>query len=77
VNLPEAPIGELNSFDDQVRLLFDLIALAYRCRSLPAVRFGSKRPSCTRGCRLAPAPAAMKQNAKNALFLVFVGATVR
>jgi len=28
--LPEAPIGELDSFDEQVRLMFDLIALAYQ-----------------------------------------------
>lgn len=30
IDLPEAPIGELDSFDEQVRLLFDLIALAYQ-----------------------------------------------
>ena len=30
VTLPEVPIGELDSFDDQVRLMFDLIALAYQ-----------------------------------------------
>ena len=30
VTLPEAPIGELDSFDEQVRLMFDLIALAYQ-----------------------------------------------
>jgi hypothetical protein len=30
ITLPEAPIGELDSFDDQVRLMFDLIALAYQ-----------------------------------------------
>ena len=30
VNLPEAPIGELDSFDEQVKLMFDLIALAYQ-----------------------------------------------
>ncbi len=30
IDLPEAPIGELDSFDDQVRLMFDLIALAYQ-----------------------------------------------
>ncbi|HEY3517147.1 MAG TPA: DUF1552 domain-containing protein [Gammaproteobacteria bacterium] len=29
ITLPEAPIGELESFDDQVKLMFDLIALAY------------------------------------------------
>jgi hypothetical protein len=30
VELPDAPIGELDSFDEQVRLLFDLIAIAYQ-----------------------------------------------
>jgi hypothetical protein len=30
VNLPDVPIGELDSFDEQVRLMFDLIALAYQ-----------------------------------------------
>jgi hypothetical protein len=30
LTLPEAPIGELDSFDEQVRLMFDLIALAYQ-----------------------------------------------
>jgi hypothetical protein len=30
INLPEAPIGELPNFDDQVKLMFDLIALAYQ-----------------------------------------------
>ena len=30
IDLPEAPIGELDSFDEQVRLMFDLIALAYQ-----------------------------------------------
>ena len=30
IELPEAPIGELDSFDEQVRLMFDLIALAYQ-----------------------------------------------
>jgi hypothetical protein len=30
VTLPEAPIGELDSFDEQVRLMFDMIALAYQ-----------------------------------------------
>ena len=30
ITLPKAPIGELNAFADQVDLLFDLIALAYR-----------------------------------------------
>lgn len=30
IDLPEAPIGELADFDEQVTLLFDLIALAYQ-----------------------------------------------
>jgi hypothetical protein len=30
ITLPEAPIGELPQFDDQVKLMFDLIALAYQ-----------------------------------------------
>ena len=30
ITLPEAPIGELDAFDDQVKLMFDLIALAYQ-----------------------------------------------
>jgi hypothetical protein len=30
ITVPEAPIGELNAFGDQVDLLFDLIALAYQ-----------------------------------------------
>ena len=30
ITVPEAPIGELNAFDEQVDLLFDLIALAYQ-----------------------------------------------
>ena len=30
IDLPEAPIGELDSFDEQVTLMFDLIALAYQ-----------------------------------------------
>jgi Protein of unknown function (DUF1552) len=30
IELPDAPIGELDAFDDQVRLMFDLIALAYQ-----------------------------------------------
>ena len=28
--IPEAPVGELDSFPDQVKLMFDLIALAYQ-----------------------------------------------
>jgi hypothetical protein len=30
IDLPDAPIGELPDFDQQVRLMFDLIALSYR-----------------------------------------------
>jgi hypothetical protein len=30
ITLPEAPIGELDSFDEQVKLMFDLITLAYQ-----------------------------------------------
>ena len=30
INVPEAPIGELNAFGSQVDLLFDLVALAYQ-----------------------------------------------
>jgi hypothetical protein len=30
LTLPEAPIGELDKFDEQVKLMFDLIALAYQ-----------------------------------------------
>ena len=30
ITLPEAPIGELDSFDEQVKLMFDLIALSYQ-----------------------------------------------
>jgi len=30
VNVPDAPVGELDDFDKQVRLMFDLIALAYQ-----------------------------------------------
>jgi hypothetical protein len=30
VNVPDAPLGELPDFDKQVRLMFDLIALAYQ-----------------------------------------------
>lgn len=30
IKLPPAPIGALDAFDDQVKLMFDLIALAYR-----------------------------------------------
>jgi hypothetical protein len=30
LNVPDAPLGELDDFDKQVRLMFDLIALAYQ-----------------------------------------------
>ncbi|HEY1898796.1 MAG TPA: DUF1552 domain-containing protein [Steroidobacteraceae bacterium] len=30
INIPNAPVGELEDFDKQVRLMFDLIALAYQ-----------------------------------------------
>ena len=30
VNVPDAPVGELEDFDKQVRLMFDLLALAYQ-----------------------------------------------
>jgi hypothetical protein len=30
ITLPEAPIGELDSFDEQVKLMFDLVALSYQ-----------------------------------------------
>ena len=30
VDVPDAPLGELDSFDEQVRLMFDLIALGYQ-----------------------------------------------
>ncbi|HMB72501.1 MAG TPA: DUF1552 domain-containing protein, partial [Gammaproteobacteria bacterium] len=30
LDLPDAPIGELPNFDEQVRIMFDLIALAYQ-----------------------------------------------
>src|SRR5262249_58121494 len=30
LTIPEAPVGELDSFPEQVKLMFDLIALAYQ-----------------------------------------------
>jgi Protein of unknown function (DUF1552) len=30
IKLPEAPVGELDRFDEQVKLMFDLVALAYQ-----------------------------------------------
>jgi len=48
IDLPEAPIGELDDFDEQVKLMFDLIALAYqanltRVASYIMVAEGTKR----------------------------------
>jgi hypothetical protein len=39
IDLPEAPVGELDSFDDQVRLMFDLIALAYQANLTRVVSY--------------------------------------
>jgi hypothetical protein len=49
IELPEAPIGELPNFDEQVRLMFDLITLAYqanltRVTSYIMVAEGTNRP---------------------------------
>jgi hypothetical protein len=49
IDLPEAPIGELPDFDEQVRLMFELIALAYqanltRVASYIMVAEGTNRP---------------------------------
>jgi hypothetical protein len=49
IDLPEAPIGELPNFDEQVRLMFDLITLAYqanltRVTSYIMVAEGTNRP---------------------------------
>ena len=30
ITVPNAPVGELDDFDKQVRLMFDLVALAYQ-----------------------------------------------
>src|SRR5690606_21606022 len=30
IELPDAPVGELDAFDEQVRLMFDLVALAFQ-----------------------------------------------
>jgi Protein of unknown function (DUF1552) len=30
IKVPEAPVGELDNFDEQVKLMFDLVALAYQ-----------------------------------------------
>jgi hypothetical protein len=39
VNPPKAPVGELDSFDEQVRLMFDLIALAYQANLTRVVSY--------------------------------------
>jgi len=49
IDLPEAPIGELPNFDEQVRLMFELITLAYqanltRVASYIMVAEGTNRP---------------------------------
>jgi hypothetical protein len=49
IDLPEAPIGELPNFDEQVRLMFELITLAYqanltRVASYIMVAEGTDRP---------------------------------
>ena len=48
IDLPEAPIGELDEFDEQVKLMFDLIALSFqanltRVASYIMVAEGTKR----------------------------------
>jgi hypothetical protein len=39
VNPPKAPVGELDSFDEQVKLMFDLIALAYQANLTRVVSY--------------------------------------
>ena len=39
IELPEAPVGELDSFDEQVKLMFDLIALAYQANLTRVVSY--------------------------------------
>ncbi|HTT02912.1 MAG TPA: DUF1552 domain-containing protein [Steroidobacteraceae bacterium] len=39
LNVPDAPLGELEDFDKQVRLMFDLIALAYQADLTRVVSF--------------------------------------
>ena len=56
ITVPEAPMGELNAFGDQVDLMFDLIALAYqadltRVASYIMVAEGRTEPTTTSGCR--------------------------
>ena len=56
IEVPEAPIGELDAFDKQVDLIFDLIALAYRPTSRVSRRTswspkGRTAPTTTSACR--------------------------
>jgi hypothetical protein len=39
VKLPEAPVGELDKFDDQVKLMFDLVRLAYQANLTRVVSY--------------------------------------
>lgn len=39
IELPDAPAGELDSFDEQVKLMFDLIALAYQANLTRVVSY--------------------------------------
>ncbi len=39
VTLPEAPVGELKAFDEQVKLMFDLVALAYQANLTRVVSY--------------------------------------
>ena len=39
IDLPDAPAGELDSFDEQVKLMFDLIALAYQANLTRVVSY--------------------------------------
>ena len=39
IELPDAPVGELDSFDEQLKLMFDLIALAYQANLTRVVSY--------------------------------------
>jgi hypothetical protein len=39
VDVPDAPLGELDSFDEQVRLMFDLVALGYQANLTRVVSY--------------------------------------
>jgi hypothetical protein len=39
VTLPNAPVGELDSFDEQVKMMFDLVALAYQANLTRVVSY--------------------------------------